>query len=142
MSKNVICEGYTRPGYIEPVERLHEELRFTYRPLTQEQIESLSERLDKSTLSAEKATSLIAAAVARQIVDWSEVGADDKPLPVTVDNVKSLHPSVFTKLRRIVSGERPSDADPKAVAQAARDPYLDELDKMTGTEAAEALRKN
>lgn len=148
MSKNIIRDGYTRTGYIAAVERLHDELRFEYRPMLPEQVETLQDATEKKTPS--EGIRLVAAALAKQITSWSETAGEDAnatPVPINFEHVRRLHFSVINKLYRIVAGISPSDPVPEA-KEAEQDEYVASLlasateGRAIGVIEAEKAEKN
>lgn len=114
---NVIYDGLTRSAYIAAVPRLHDELRFTFRPPTKESIGRFFDGLPKkqSTVAAAKYE---AEAVASRLVSWSQLDADGKPLPINHKTVAALQPKLFDRLRDIaLYGAEGGDADPEEEAK-------------------------
>ncbi len=125
MSHNIIRDGYTKDGYIAAVERLHDELRFKFRPMLPEQLESLSAAVEKA--DASKASLLVAAAMQKHVTEWGETWEAPECLPASliVDNFRRLHPLVLAKLRRIVEGVSAGDLDPKSTSKPTEvDEYI------------------
>ncbi len=80
MSKNIIRDGYTRPGYIAAVERLHDELEFEYRPMLPSQVNKLDTSLTQT--DGARDIRIIAAVLARQVQSWSEVDENDDAVAI------------------------------------------------------------
>lgn len=141
MSKNVIDDKYTRDGYIAPVERLHDELVFRYRPMLPEFVEDLEQSIEKK--SPKDATLLVAKAVARQLIEWSELDASGKPLPFEFENVRRLPYLMLVRLRRIVTGQIASDLRPDATSAETSD-YIKALEAgpQPGLQMLAADQKN
>jgi len=106
-----IHDGLTETAYLTPVPRLTGELRFSFRPMP---IDSLHRFLDglrgRSLLALGKAE---AEAVAARLGEWSLMDDDGNPLPITADIIRSLHPSLFRRVKEIVVyGTEGGDPDP------------------------------
>lgn len=119
MSQNLIFDDqYTRDGYIAAIDRLHEELAFRFRPMLPEQVEDLEQSLEKA--AAVKAAHLVAAALARQLMEWSEVDRAGAPAAIEFGTLRRLPYALLVKLRRVVTGQGASDLRPQAtVAETA-----------------------
>jgi len=163
MSKNLINEGYTRPGYIAAVdhdhagrqtEPLHGELDFKYRPMLPEEVEELTAAVDAA--KPKDQIHLIAAEIARRLVWWSETvtvkGAKEadpdieKAAEITFETVRRLPYPLIYRLRNIVTGTSASDLRPKATKEEQSD-YVKGLQltmagKAPGQALLEADQKN
>lgn len=114
-TRNRIADGYTRRGFIEAVKDLHDALEFVYRPMLAEQVEDLDFHVEKS--DPKESVMLVASAMAAQLTEWSEVegeGTKEKPVPLSIDNIRRLPYPVLSRLRRIVSGVIATDELPNA----------------------------
>jgi hypothetical protein len=138
MSKNVFRDGQTRRAYIAAVERLHDDLAFSYRPMLPEEVEITEAAL--TSKEAKKAVEIIVAQVVRHVVEWSEVDDHDKPQPVSVRNVRHLPYQVLNKLYKIIAGLMPSDPLPDGAPKDDQDDYLaDVLREAEGKMPIEAV---
>jgi hypothetical protein len=111
-------DGYTRRGYIPPVKGLHEGMTFDYRLMLPEQVELLGDAMKGK--SGKESTLLVAAAIAEQIANWSEVeGVDgaEKAVPVSTNAIRSLPRPLLLDLRDIVQGVMASAEPPDASDQ-------------------------
>lgn len=148
MSRNYIADGQTRDGYINAVERLHDECSFRYRPM----LPAITETVENSIVkeSPPIVIAIIAEVCARHLVEWSEV--DDKGKPIPCRDKASLeritHP-VLLKLYRIIAGMRASDPRPLSApepAENAQDVARAILDqaggKIPGVELMERVEGN
>jgi hypothetical protein len=108
---NFIADGYTQPGYILPVERLHDALRFRFRPVLAEERSLLAD----SALTATAASYLrqVAALVAEKLVDWNVTDPQGNDVEISPANVLRLQPELLLKLQQIVLGVVASDIDPR-----------------------------
>jgi hypothetical protein len=120
VSRNVIKDGYTRPGYIAAVDRLHDEMEFTYRPMFGGEGDEFNS--DKFHLQepAKKAYDE-AGGIAGHLVTWSETDEGGVAVPVTRDTVYHLPALVRQKLLNIIAGYRPSDIKPGAAISTEQD---------------------
>jgi len=110
-SANFIADGYTQPGYVQPVARLHDALRFRFRPV-------LAEERSRLTDSAQSATATgylrqVAALLAEKLVDWDIADPLGNEVEISPANVLRLHPELLLKLQQIVLGAVASDLDPR-----------------------------
>ena len=118
-TRNVIFDGYTRDGYVAPLERQHEGCAFKFRPMLLEQNEQVTSQVEKA--DSVKAAHIIAAAVSKHLVSWSESDKDGQPLPITFENVRRLHPVLLNKMRGIIGGYYPSDLPQNAGEEEQND---------------------
>jgi len=134
VSHNIIQDGYTKDGYIGAVPNLHDEVKFKYRPMLAEQVESLSAAVEKAEPA--KAALLVASSMCKQLTEWSETFSAPENLPaaINLENVRRLHPLVLAKLRRIVEGISPGDLPPDADSKAV-DAYATALEATIAGEA-------
>jgi hypothetical protein len=132
MSRNVIPadDGYTRPGYIEAVERLHDSLEFTYRPMIPEEVDAVDEVVMKKP--AREGNSVVRAAIQQHLVSWSEVDEKGEPLRINLQNIRRLPWPVFNRLYKIICGQLPSDPVPDA-SPAEEDDYVRDLVEAAGS---------
>lgn len=157
MSKNLINDGYSRPGYIAAVDRdhsgrqtefLHGELAFEYRPMLPEEVEELTAAVDAA--KPKESIRLIAAEIARRLTSWSETetvkedgkesGKDvEKPVQITFEAVRHLPYPLIYRLRNIITGTSASDLRPKATKEEQSD-YVKGLQlAMTGKAPGQAM---
>lgn len=139
MSKNLIRDGYSRPGYIAQVnqdfngrqtELLHGELVFEYRPMLPEEVEELTAAVDAA--KPKESIHLIAAEIARRLTKWSETetvkedgkvdGKEvEKAVDINFDTVRHLPYPLIYRLRNIITGTSASDLRPKATKEEQSD---------------------
>jgi len=121
MTRNVIDDGFTRPGKIAPVHDLHDGLEFKFRPMLPRTYEETEDLLEKA--KPDKKIALIGKALADHLVDWSEVDGNDKPRPIDRDACERLQPALQRRLYWIVSGREAGDMPENANADEVDD-YL------------------
>lgn len=118
-------DGYTRPGYIEPVDDLHDGLVFEYRLLP------VLER-DRFRLAMKRAPEqearLTAAMIARQVPSWNVIDVHRHPVAVSAEAVLRLPAACFDRLYLIVLGAVAPDKRPGETSLADPDDYLAELE--------------
>lgn len=127
-----IPDGYTRKGFIKAIPGLHGEVRFSYRPMLPGQRDSTRNAINRER--GEKASTLQAAAIAGHLTSWDCVYPEDGPdenlrgkiVPISVENVRHLIPSLFDRLFVIIGGMDASDPEPEA-APAEQKEYADLL---------------
>lgn len=107
--ENFINDGYTEAGYIAAVERMHGEMRFTYRPMLPEEVDEAQAVLDQNNVA--RSHGLIRGILVKRIIDWSS------DLPVTVESLRTIRPVLWNRIYMIVAGRSPSDPDPKATPE-------------------------
>lgn len=104
MSRNLIRDGYTRETTIKPVTSgLFEPLSVSFRPMLPAQHEEMSRAIDRAT-TGEAAIAAVCSHVAPQLATWSEVDEQNRPIPVTIENLRRLPPPLLSRLRSVVSG--------------------------------------
>jgi len=124
-TRNIIDDGFTLPGRIDPVAGLHEGLTFRFRPMLAEEFEEIEEA--KEGMKARPGIHLVAKAIAKHVCEWSEVDENGKPRPINFENVRRLH-SMLPRLYRIVAGRDASDLpDEESSTAEERSEYLDSL---------------
>lgn len=112
-----VTDGVVESGYIHAEPRLHEAVRFRYRPCThaerQRYLVPLSgiERLDKRLEATDAAYARV---IAERIVEWDLKDRDGRAVPINVKSAERLHSNVFNRLADIALGAVPSDVDPEA----------------------------
>ena len=124
MSRNVIRDGQTRAGYIAARDRLHDFLRFQYRPMLAEDVE-LTEVESSKGEDPRKGVRLIAAQVVQRLESWSEEDEQGQAVPIDLEAVRRLRYPVLLALYKIVAGLRASDPDPDSTGQ--QDAAADDL---------------
>jgi len=125
MSRNVIADGYTREAFIAAEPNLHDSLRFRFRPLLPEQADIFT-REDFKSRPPRQSVLMVASAIKSQLVEWSEVDGQGKPLPLSAENIARLPWRLFNRLFNVVAGFIPSDPLPDAPADEQCD-YAREL---------------
>lgn len=109
--RNFIDDRYTQPGYIEQADRLHDAMRFEYRPMLVADRQAFFARAEQ--VSAKEDSEAASQDLAKLIVKWDVVATDGKPVPVAVDAVRRLQPWLWVKLQNIIVGAAPTDIDPE-----------------------------
>jgi len=134
MSKNIIRDGYTRGATIKPKPGLYEGLSIKFRPMLPEQVDAVTGRVaDKRTAGHfAEATVTIAAALAKQITEWDEVGPDGKPVPIKAEHFRNLPSPLLRRLYDVVSGYDPGDL-PEQSSEPEHDEYLSDLTEAIAT---------
>jgi hypothetical protein len=110
-----IADGYTQPGYIQPVDRLHDAMRFRFRPVLIEERSRLSDLA--TTVSSAGYLRQMAALLAEKLVTWDVTDHLGNEVEVSAANLLRLQPELLLKLERIVLGVLPSDVDPRWSAE-------------------------
>jgi hypothetical protein len=108
---NFIADGYTQPGYVQPVERLYKALRFRFRPVLADERSRLTD--GASTATAASYLRQVAALLAEKLVDWDITDPRGNDVEISPANVLRLQPELLQKLQQIVLGVVPSDLDPR-----------------------------
>lgn len=108
-----IPDGYTESAYIKGEDRIHGELRFTYRPmLVEERALLYSDAVER--LPEDAKLKKRAAAVAARIHSWSLVDAKGQAVPVKVEAYLRLKAPLFWRVLNVVMGVDAGDLDPEA----------------------------
>lgn len=142
---NYIPDGYTEKGYIEPSDGKHDALAFTYRPMLPEERDAVEEVL--AIRPAREGSQVVAAAVAHALFEWDLRDVNGCPVPVGLDLVRRLRPTLLDKLYAVVSGREAGDPPPKQTTTEDQD-YVVRLLEAAGTGCTphelgqEADRKN
>ena len=147
MSKNIIEDGYTREGYIEAWEGVHDEMDFTYRPMLPNEVTRLERALEKSTDGSHG--DIIAGVLAKKLETWSEVDKDGEAILIDFKTVRRLPWLILATTSNIVKGTRASDLRKSEVdtdASEDNDTIIDNIlgtdPKPEGQKLLEAERKN
>jgi hypothetical protein len=108
--KNSIHDGYTESGVIRGIPRLHNDLAFKWRPMTNEQLGDYAEAAGK--VSGRRWKRLMATVLAGQLVEWSEKDDQGSQVDITPASVLRLKPRLFNRLFMVISGEDAPDEQP------------------------------
>jgi hypothetical protein len=110
-SVSFIADGYVQPGYIRAVDRLHEALRFRFRPILSAQRSALVQTAQGATATHfdQQARELLA----DNLLDWTLSDPAGNPVAISREAIDRLQPELFLKLYRIVFGYDPSEIDPQ-----------------------------
>ena len=131
----VIRDGSNRAAYIEGVETMFEPLRFTYRPLTNEESANYQakadkiEATDKSPEAAGRAAQVYQRMMCDRIVSWDLLEFDENnesdpgtPVdPKDYENIRRVVRRLQARIINIILGVSPSDVDPLWSEQAKRE---------------------
>lgn len=113
---NQVCgyidDGYTRRGYVAPVDTVHPGLRFEYRPLLTTQRAKIRKSIELAEDEA-RAEAIAAEAIAAQFVSWSLTDRRGNAVPIKPEHVLRVVPALFGSIWGIVMETRQSDIDPK-----------------------------
>ena len=137
--QNFIDDGYTQAGFIAAREGMHDDLRFTYRPMLPEEVDKVQAVLEREDVLASHAA--IRGVLIDKLKDWSD------KLPITADSLRRLRPVLWNRIYLIVAGRQPSDPDPTATPEQ-RDSWLADVmesgkaGQTVGEARAEADAKN
>lgn len=112
-------DGYTIDGFVREIPGAHDAVRFRYRPMTPEVRDGYIVMIDKA--GPLKASVVSAEIVAKRIESWSITDQQGKPLPVSAQTLRRLHPILFTRIIGIVVGSHANDVDGKQVANSQDD---------------------
>lgn len=119
---SVIDDGYTREGYLEGRDRLHDPLSFAYRPMLPADLEEADDEMKK--LPSRQRMSYMCNRIAERLVRWSECERDaagkpdqSKPRPITPGNVGRLNYSQLSDLRWVIWGISAGDPIPNATPE-------------------------
>lgn len=103
-------DGYTIDGYIDAMPLMYPDVRFTFRPMLEEEINRFSEAYGAKPL--DKYSGAVADALAERVKSWSIQNSKGSVVDISSANMKRLHPVLFKRLMGIVWGSAPSDVDP------------------------------
>jgi hypothetical protein len=132
-----IPDGQTLDGYVAAAlpedsgESQHEELNFTYRPATRQEILSLDGSVRITMKNADidptclyKSEKQICDFIANHVKSWDLKQVGVHPVEVTADNIERLNPYLYSKLYGIVRGTRLCDKKPDGPAPKSDDERL------------------
>lgn len=129
MPTKLIHDGYTRDGFIASLEHDMDSLRFRYRPMLPEDVDTVL--AETKNVPPRLAIQLMAATVAERLVSWDATDVNDQTATIDATNVGSLPRRVFLQLFNIVTGLMASDPIPNATKQES-DEMITRLWKATG----------
>ncbi len=125
---SIIYDGLTREAYIAAVPRLHDELRFKFRPPTKESIGRFFDGAKKQSMVA--AAQYEATGIAARLVSWSLLDAEGNTILPAAKTVAVLQPKLFDRIRDIVLyGSEGGDADPSEDATELADDTADAVEQ-------------
>ncbi len=145
MSKHLIDDGYTRQGYLAEVERLHDNLAFTFRPMLAEEVDAVAEAAESKT-AAEKSR-IMRGVIAKQLQSWDVISGKGMTAEINIENVRRLPWRVVNQLYNMVAGLIPVDERPEKIAGDEPDIVADILESAEtgipyGITTEERERKN
>jgi hypothetical protein len=126
MPCNIIRDGYTKRAKINGRPGIFGDLTFVFRPMLDEEVETVLQRSGQKRTAGRfaEATGIKAAAIVRQLKEWSETDASGNAVPITIDNVRRLQPLLLGLLLDVLcgysAGDLPADATPEETDQYAR----------------------
>lgn len=111
-TRNLIRDGQTRKAVIAAVDNLNQGLAFEYRPMLPLDFQILSDAIDKQSAKrrSDEITRLVAAAIVKHLVNWSEVDDKDNPMPISLQTVLMMPYPLIKAIYDIITGYKPSDA--------------------------------
>ena len=121
----VPSEEYSESGYITGVPRLHEALRFKFRPLTPAERSKIVGDLDR--LPMDKRDLKIAAEMKKHLTEWDLKDAKDSPVSISVAVLLQLKPGLFYRLWAILLGTEAPDADEGEKTETLLEQLEDEI---------------
>jgi len=142
-----IHDGYTVNGYIEADERIHAEVRFTYRPVLAQDRSVIMRQIQMAN-DPRKEEAIAAAAIAGYVKSWDirkpkEPGSDELvSVPIKASEVLRLNVRLTNRLYRIVMGDSAPDEDPNDIAASGESDAEKELQAALNGVAPEDDAKN
>lgn len=134
-----INDGYTADGYIEEIPRLHQALRFTYRPVLPADRGIYMAEIEKATPRGKE--EFRAEIIRRHVPSW-DMKNGDEAVPLHKAAILHVHPALFTRLYLIVMGYDAPDAQPDATKLDTLDVAAQLDAALAGTTPVEADAKN
>lgn len=130
-------DGYTRDGYINPVDNLHGSLKFKYRPVDITLRAAFMDAMAGKDKEKDQ-IGLTCQFIASRITVWDAVDVDKQDesgahplLPITPESVRVLHPMIYYRLRGICCyGSQAPDIDPDKLPGKTEGMSDDEALKM------------
>lgn len=114
-----IPDGYEMDGEVPAVKGLHGGFKFRYRPTTADEQDEL--RAKNAGQDVAKQNAATRAAIAAKLVSWEIKTPDGQEVPVSVDNLKRLHPAVYDRLYWIVCEGEPDGLPPTHSSKHGRE---------------------
>lgn len=115
MSRMLLDDGLTRKSKIKSP--FGQTLEFTYRPMFATRAEQYFEAVSKAKDGPAKAC-VLGAAIAKQLVDWSETDGDGKPVTITGAEVMRLPYPAQRRLIDILIGFEAGDVEADDAAES------------------------
>ena len=103
-------DGYTEKGYVQAEPHLHDECRFTFRPMLSVELGELLGAVD--TMGAAAYERKVAGAVADKIIAWNLEDESGKMVPILLENILRIKPRLLRRICNIVQGTQVTDVDP------------------------------
>lgn len=103
-----IDDGYTEDGFVAAIDRLMPAIKFTFRPLTRDELAAFSAQ--HKNADERGYAKGVAAALAKHITEWDVAKPDGTSVPATPENISKLKPEAFRRLHEIVFGAGITDA--------------------------------
>lgn len=143
MARNILRDGYTRTARINGRPGLYAGLKFTYRPMLDEEVSAVIHRVGDKRAAGHfsVATGIKAAAIVRHLKEWDETDEAGNPVPITGDHVRRLPPPLLGRLFDVISGFDPGDLIEDAAPEEA-DEYLRSLESVLETGSASTARED
>lgn len=104
-------DGYTEKGYVKTDPGLHDQFRFTFRPMLVEEQTKMFEASDKIDPVAYNGKA--AEVMADKLVTWNLVDKTATPVAIKPENILRLKPRLFTRVYGIILGTQSTDIDPE-----------------------------
>lgn len=111
-----IDDGYTRKGYIKPLDGFHEGLRFEYRPATVVDRSRMLARVaacgGTKPEQIEKAVREASRCIVEKLVSWDAANREGEVLKINEQTLSNFEPHLHGQLFDIITGTQPSDENP------------------------------
>ena len=111
-----IDDGYTRKGYIKPLDGFHEGLRFEYRPVTVVERSRILARVaacgGTKPEQIEKGVREASRCIVEKLTSWDLVNREGEAVKISEEGVSRLEPHLHGQLFDIITGTQPSDENP------------------------------
>ena len=106
-----IRDGQTRTAYIAPSPGIHDAFAFQYRPPVSTDIGVYEAEINASNAKDSGARVRIDC-ILEYMTEWSEIIDDETPLPINLENVRSLPYFLMLKIYNVITGWTSTDPLP------------------------------
>lgn len=105
-------DGYTIDAYIAPTD-LHDEFRFSYRPMSNEQQITFNTNINRKKEGIEQERYGAGEIASKYLVKWDLTDGNGNEVPIMAKTImENLNPQIWQKIYLIIRGALAADVDP------------------------------